>query len=159
MNKIFALLFFLSFHTPLFAQAEGDLLNVKIKDDSILIIRHKNVVKNFTFKGNIYGYSINCKKEKIIVWGTPSDLSNSAPQAGYFALIDLKQPRLIVRRKLGRGIMNVDYLENGGFAHLVLGYGMLVNLRTGKAEYIDTAKEDQLTYESCPEFEGKNFNK
>lgn len=113
----------------------------------------------FNFSHTIDGYSVNCRKTKLLVWGIPKNISSATPQIGAVTLIDIEKKKIIKSLRTGRGIMSIDYLTTTNAAQILMGYSTVMNLTDGSLKYLTPDEENKLIFEQCENFDGKQFLK
>lgn len=111
--------------------------------------------KYFKINYDIFGFNVNCKKNKILVWGKSSRLNSSNPQDSILTIIDIDNKRKTDATQL-KNIYGANFLKNESFGVIDSHVSNLVDLNTGK---IIAESNEEQDLEVCENFPGKFYSK
>lgn len=105
-------------------------------------IQQGNSRKTYSFFVSINGYSVNCQRTKMIVWGYPLKFNENSPSANGYVLFDLKNRKIIKSDLMFHGIFSATFFSDNIHAYIGSGMGYLINIKTGKE--IETVSRNEL---------------
>jgi hypothetical protein len=117
-------------------------------------------IEHVNFDFVINGYKVNCRGDKLIVWGKPKEFNEGNPQDTKVALVDINDGYKIYEKGLSSGVFDADYLNNGLGIYIGSGGGFIMDVVNGDLESIggefDASNDDN--FESCDKNRSWEFN-
>ncbi|EPN9527082.1 hypothetical protein ACT5AM_001750 [Cronobacter malonaticus] len=132
-----------------------------LKGESEVIVSEINIQKEYSLNIIINGYNVNCKGDRMIVWGHAKKINNDNPQDSSIVLIDLKKNKVIKESGFSKGIFGVSYLSGKNVAYIASGGGYLLDTNTSSISNIDPVMDITIDglFEKCAKNKSWSYNR
>ncbi|WP_147400422.1 hypothetical protein [Acidovorax cavernicola] len=151
MNKssFLIILAFLCANFPI-SHARNTTPQISISNESKITIKTENGTHTYHLNQKISQAKANCRKNNVLVWGSPKKTSNEAPQAAYLSLIEIRKKKVIYSGILGGGVREVRYPRSGDWALIHTNLSFFINLKTGARKYASESYDpESFSEETC----------
>jgi hypothetical protein len=113
--------------------------SLKISKSKIISVKYK--VENF---------KINCKKQRLVVWGHSFLLNKNNPQETHLTLINLENGKIIKSLGYTKNIYGVSYFSDESYFYVDTSFEQIVNANTGKiVRTVADPLSEKFIFEKC----------
>lgn len=120
-----------------------------------IVVKKECRKKYFKIKYDILGFNVNCKKNKILVWGKPLRLNSGNTQDSMLTIIDIDSKRKVDVPQF-KNIYGAYFLKNESLGVIESHVSSLLDLNAGK---IIAESNEMQDLEVCQNFPGKFYSK
>jgi hypothetical protein len=135
--------------------------SIKISSKYKIIVIHNNVANKITLSHEIYGYEVNCKRDRLIAWGKPKEINKNNPQDTTLTIASLNSDEKQIKIGFSKNIFGATFFNDNTHAMIETDTETVVSVKDGKVlpGKVDTDSGINSEPEMCSDFKYKSFRK
>jgi hypothetical protein len=146
--KIFSHLFLIFIGFFYFNVSANEDLKIKFfQEKTSLQISNTKII---SVKYKVENFKINCKKQRLVVWGHSFLLNKKNPQETHLTLINLENGKIIKSLGYTKNIYGVSYFSDESYFYVDTSFEQIVNANTGKiVRTVADPLSEKFIFEKC----------